>query len=277
MHRVYTVAPILRSNAGKIWMNSSSFKSNGQQLQWTEKWVSAFICIVLFIQAGNADRRYCNAFQLYQYSGTIFRTTISFDANLEQGDAKKNAKCVGNKQLGQGNKWRCRSAAHVLPIGCVYFQRVPHDAVHTAYAICQTILFRPSISTVTNSNALEILSTKQIALTLCFEQAWNESERVLPLFPHRSSRSQCTRYDRCWVCRCTQHELGHFIDDALGRPSRWGDRFLSGLAAAAQDITRYILWANDAEWYAYDAFSTGAAFDRNITDIISFRLSQPIP
>ena len=66
-----------------------------------------------------------------------------------------------------------------------------------------------------------------------------------------------------------QHELGHFIDDALGRPST-GDRFRQAFSAAA---ARY----NTDTFYGQmmlndmldDAFSTGAAFDRNITDIIS--------
>lgn len=73
-------------------------------------------------EAGNADRGIATLSSCISILEQYLGTTISFNADLEQGDAKKNAKCVGNKQLGQGNKWRCRSATHVLPIGCVYLK-----------------------------------------------------------------------------------------------------------------------------------------------------------
>ena len=66
-----------------------------------------------------------------------------------------------------------------------------------------------------------------------------------------------------------QHELGHFIDDVLGRPST-GDRFRQAFSDAAArystDTPHGRMMLNDM---LDDAFSTGAAFDRNITDIIS--------
>lgn len=74
-----------------------------------------------------------------------------------------------------------------------------------------------------------------------------------------------------------QHELGHFIDDILGRPST-GSTFTQAFADAA---SRYN--ANTLEGRRLlndmldDAFSTGAAFDRNVTDIISaLTLNNPI-
>ena len=74
-----------------------------------------------------------------------------------------------------------------------------------------------------------------------------------------------------------QHELGHFIDDVLGRPSTEA-AFTQAFANAA---SRYN--ANTLEGRRLlndmldDAFSTGAAFDRNVTDIISaLTLNNPI-
>lgn len=74
-----------------------------------------------------------------------------------------------------------------------------------------------------------------------------------------------------------QHELGHFIDDILGRPST-RTTFSQAFANAA---SRYN--ANTLEGRRLlndmldDAFSTGAAFDRNVTDIISaLTLNNPI-
>ena len=66
-----------------------------------------------------------------------------------------------------------------------------------------------------------------------------------------------------------QHELGHFIDDILGRPST-GNVFRQAFSDVASrynvDTLEGRRLLNDM---LDDAFSTGAAFDRNITDIIS--------
>lgn len=66
-----------------------------------------------------------------------------------------------------------------------------------------------------------------------------------------------------------QHELGHFIDDILGRPST-GTVFRQAFSDVASrynaDTLEGIRLLNDM---LDDAFSTSAAFDRNVTDIIS--------
>lgn len=66
-----------------------------------------------------------------------------------------------------------------------------------------------------------------------------------------------------------QHELGHFIDDVIGRPST-GAAFTQAFANTASRYSTNTLEGkrllNDM---LDDAFSTGAAFDRNVTDIIS--------
>lgn len=74
-----------------------------------------------------------------------------------------------------------------------------------------------------------------------------------------------------------QHELGHFIDDVLERPST-GAAFTQAFANTASHYSANTLEGrrllNDM---LDDAFSTGAAFDRNVTDIISaLTLNNPI-
>lgn len=74
-----------------------------------------------------------------------------------------------------------------------------------------------------------------------------------------------------------QHELGHFIDDILGRPST-GTVFRQAFSNAASrynaDTPEGRNLLNDM---LDDAFSTGAAFDRNVTDIISaLTMNHPI-
>lgn len=66
-----------------------------------------------------------------------------------------------------------------------------------------------------------------------------------------------------------EHELGHFIDDALGRPSTdtiFSQAFENVVARYNPDTLDGKRLLNDM---LDDAMSTGAAFDRNITDIIS--------
>lgn len=74
-----------------------------------------------------------------------------------------------------------------------------------------------------------------------------------------------------------QHELGHFIDDVLGWPSM-GKVFSQAFSDA---VSRYNADTLDGRRLLNDmlddAFSTGAAYDRNITDIISaLTINNPI-
>lgn len=74
-----------------------------------------------------------------------------------------------------------------------------------------------------------------------------------------------------------QHELGHFIDDILGRPSTdmvFRQAFSDVASRYNADTPNGQMLLNDM---LDDAFSTGAAFDRNVTDIISaLTLNHPI-
>jgi len=66
-----------------------------------------------------------------------------------------------------------------------------------------------------------------------------------------------------------QHELGHFIDDILGRPSTeatFSQAFSDTASRYNADTLEGRRLLNDM---LDDAFSTGAAYDRNVTDIIS--------
>lgn len=74
-----------------------------------------------------------------------------------------------------------------------------------------------------------------------------------------------------------QHELGHFIDDILGRPSTeatFSQAFSDTASRYNADTIEGRRLLNDM---LDDAFSTGAAFDRNVTDIISaLTMNNPI-
>lgn len=74
-----------------------------------------------------------------------------------------------------------------------------------------------------------------------------------------------------------QHELGHFIDDILGRPSTgavFSQAFSNVVSRYNADTPGGRRLLNDM---LDDAFSTGAAYDRNVTDIISaLTMNHPI-
>lgn len=74
-----------------------------------------------------------------------------------------------------------------------------------------------------------------------------------------------------------QHELGHFVDDILGRPSTapaFSQAFANAASRYNADTPEGKHLSNDM---LDDAFSTGAAYDRNITDIISaLTMNHPI-
>ncbi len=74
-----------------------------------------------------------------------------------------------------------------------------------------------------------------------------------------------------------QHELGHFIDDILGRPSTeatFSQAFSDTASRYNADTLEGRRLLNDM---LDDAFSTGAAYDRNVTDIISaLTMNNPI-
>lgn len=74
-----------------------------------------------------------------------------------------------------------------------------------------------------------------------------------------------------------QHELGHFIDDILGRPSTkatFSQAFSYTASRYNADTIEGRILLNDM---LDDAFSTGAAYDRNVTDIISaLTMNNPI-
>lgn len=154
-----------------------------------------------------------------------------------------------------------------------FISKVPDDrvsAVHTAYAKAPDYI----VSAINqHCDKLQCIRDTEYE-TDCFGHyvlnkygmRVKESCHYSPIDHHIAMHNDMTDAEYADVL---QHELGHFIDDALGRPST-GDRFRQAFSAAA---ARY----NTDTFYGQmmlndmldDAFSTGAAFDRNITDIIS--------
>lgn len=154
-----------------------------------------------------------------------------------------------------------------------FISKVPHDrvsAVHTAYAKAPDYI----VSAINqHCDKLQCIRDTEYE-TDCFGHyvlnkygmRVKESCHYSPIDHHIAMHDDMTDAEYADVL---QHELGHFIDYALGRPST-GDRFRQAFSSAA---ARY----NTDTFYGQmmlndmldDAFSTGAAFDRNITDIIS--------
>ena len=154
-----------------------------------------------------------------------------------------------------------------------FIAKLPHSrsaAVHTAYAKAPDYI----VSAI-NQHCDKLRCVKDTEYeTDCYGHyvlnrygmRVKESCHYSPMEHHIAMHNDMTDAEYADVL---QHELGHFIDDVLGRPST-GDRFRQAFSDAAArygtDTPHGRMMLNDM---LDDAFSTGAAFDRNITDIIS--------
>lgn len=224
-------------------------------------------------EAGNADRGIASLASCISILEQYLGTTISFDAGLEQDEAKKktlNASATNSLD-------RATNGAVEVPLmsdlSDSFIAKLPHSrsaAVHTAYAKAPDYI----VSAI-NQHCDKLRCVKDTEYeTDCYGHyvlnrygmRVKESCHYSPMEHHIAMHNDMTDAEYADVL---QHELGHFIDDVLGRPST-GDRFRQAFSDAAArygtDTPHGRMMLNDM---LDDAFSTGAAFDRNITDIIS--------
>lgn len=224
-------------------------------------------------EAGNADRGIASLASCISILEQYLGTTISFDAGLEQDEAKKktlNASATNSLD-------RATNGAVEVPLmsdlSDSFIAKLPHSrsaAVHTAYAKAPDYI----VSAI-NQHCDKLRCIKDTEYeTDCYGHyvlnrygmRVKEPCHYSPMEHHIAMHNDMTDAEYADVL---QHELGHFIDDVLGRPST-GDRFRQAFSDAAArystDTPHGRMMLNDM---LDDAFSTGAAFDRNITDIIS--------
>lgn len=223
-------------------------------------------------EAGNADRGIASLASCISILEQYLGTTISFDAGLEQDEAKKTLNASATNSLD-----RATNGAVEVPLmsdlSDSFIAKLPHSrsaAVHTAYAKAPDYI----VSAI-NQHCDKLRCIKDTEYeTDCYGHyvlnrygmRVKESCHYSPMEHHIAMHNDMTDAEYADVL---QHELGHFIDDVLGRPST-GDRFRQAFSDAAArystDTPHGRMMLNDM---LDDAFSTGAAFDRNITDIIS--------
>ena len=224
-------------------------------------------------EAGNADRGIASLASCISILEQYLGTTISFDAGLEQDEAKKktlNASATNSLD-------RATNGAVEVPLmsdlSDSFIAKLPHSrsaAVHTAYAKAPDYI----VSAI-NQHCDKLRCIKDTEYeTDCYGHyvlnrygmRVKEPCHYSPMEHHIAMHNDMTDAEYADVL---QHELGHFIDDVLGRPST-GDRFRQAFSDAAArystDTPHGRMMLNDM---LDDAFSNGAAFDRNITDIIS--------
>lgn len=224
-------------------------------------------------EACNADRGIASLASCISILEQYLGTTISFDAGLEQDEAKKktlNASATNSLD-------RATNGAVEVPLmsdlSDSFIAKLPHSrsaAVHTAYAKAPDYI----VSAI-NQHCDKLRCIKDTEYeTDCYGHyvlnrygmRVKEPCHYSPMEHHIAMHNDMTDAEYADVL---QHELGHFIDDVLGRPST-GDRFRQAFSDAAArystDTPHGRMMLNDM---LDDAFSTGAAFDRNITDIIS--------
>lgn len=223
-------------------------------------------------EAGNADRGIASLASCISILEQYLGTTISFDAGLEQDEAKKTLNASATNSLD-----RATNGAVEVPLmsdlSDSFIAKLPHSrsaAVHTAYAKAPDYI----VSAI-NQHCDKLRCIKDTEYeTDCYGHyvlnrygmRVKEPCHYSPMEHHIAMHNDMTDAEYADVL---QHELGHFIDDVLGRPST-GDRFRQAFSDAAArystDTPHGRMMLNDM---LDDAFSTGAAFDRNITDIIS--------
>lgn len=223
-------------------------------------------------EAGNADRGIASLASCISILEQYLGTTISFDAGLEQDEAKKTLNASATNSLD-----RATNGAVEVPLmsdlSDSFIAKLPHSrsaAVHTAYAKAPDYI----VSAI-NQHCDKLRCIKDTEYeTDCYGHyvlnrygmRVKESCHYSPMEHHIAMHNDMTDAEYADVL---QHELGHFIDDVLGRPST-GDRFRQAFSDTAArystDTPHGRMMLNDM---LDDAFSTGAAFDRNITDIIS--------
>ena len=231
-------------------------------------------------EAGNADRGIASLASCISILEQYLGTTISFDAGLEQDEAKKTLNASATNSLD-----RATNGAVEVPLmsdlSDSFIAKLPHSrsaAVHTAYAKAPDYI----VSAI-NQHCDKLRCIKDTEYeTDCYGHyvlnrygmRVKEPCHYSPMEHHIAMHNDMTDAEYADVL---QHELGHFIDDVLGRPST-GDRFRQAFSDAAArystDTPHGRMMLNDM---LDDAFSTGAAFDRNITDIISaFTHNNPV-
>ncbi|MCD8052709.1 MAG: hypothetical protein LUF00_01385 [Lachnospiraceae bacterium] len=224
-------------------------------------------------EAGNAYRGIASLASCISILEQYLGTTISFDAGLEQDEAKeKTLNASATNSLD-----RATNGAVEVPLmsdlSDSFIAKLPHSrsaAVHTAYAKAPDYI----VSAI-NQHCDKLRCIKDTEYeTDCYGHyvlnrygmRVKESCHYSPMEHHIAMHNDMTDAEYADVL---QHELGHFIDDVLGRPST-GDRFRQAFSDAAAryntDTPHGRMMLNNM---LDDAFSTGAAFDRNITDIIS--------
>lgn len=231
-------------------------------------------------EAGNVDRGVASLSSCISILEQYLGTTISIDVGIEQEEAKKTLNASATNSLE-----RAQNGALEVPLmsglSDAFISKIPENrrsAVHTAYAHAPDYIVY-----VINQHSDQLSYLRD---TMDEKDAFGHF--VLDIYGRRVKEPCHYSPDKKYIAMNSdmtdaeytdviQHELGHFIDDILGRPSTdtvFRQAFSDVVSRYNADTPNGQMLLNDM---LDDAFSTGAAFDRNVTDIISaLTLNHPI-
>lgn len=272
LHRVYTDSAYSSEQRRKDMEELEQLRQmvnsyNEQRNEFQHLFESFFLT-----EAGSADRGIATLSSCINILEQYLGTTISFDEGIEQDGAKFTLHSSATNSLDRAT-YGAVEVPLMSDLSDAFIAKLPHNrsaAVHTAYAKAPDYI----VSAINqHCEKLQCIRDTEYEKD-CFghyvlnEYGQREKEpcHYSPIEHHIAMHSHITDAEYADVL---QHELGHFIDDVLGRPST-SDRFRQAFSDAAtrysMDTPHGRMMLNDM---LDDAFSTGAAFDRNITDIIS--------
>lgn len=213
---------------------------------------------------------------LEQYLGT----DISMDVGYDKKETKKmlNASATNSLERAEDGAVEVPLMSDLSDAFISKFPQKRRSAVHTAYAKAPDYIVE---SINQHSGQLNYIRNTQYEQDSFGNFILNEyGMRIKESCHYSQDRRYIAMHDEMTDAEYAdviQHELGHFIDDILGRPSTEA----SFLQAFSNTASRYSADTLDGRRLLNDmlddAFSTGAAYDRNITDIISaLTMNNPI-
>lgn len=213
---------------------------------------------------------------LEQYLGT----DISLDVGYDQEESKKTLNASATNSLERAENGTLE-VPMMSDLSNAFISKLPQrrrSAVHTAYAKAPGYIVYAINQHCNQLNYVRNTKDEQDPngnfIIDIYGQRKKESCHYSEQKKYIAMHEEMTDAEYTDVI---QHELGHFIDDILGRPSTapaFSQAFANAASRYNADTPEGKRLLNDM---LDDAFSTGAAYDRNITDIVSaLTMNHPI-
>ena len=272
MHRFYTdqgYTSAQRSNDReeieqlKIVVNNY----NRQKTDFQQLFLSFFTS-----EAGDVDRGVASLSGCIALLEQYLSINISFGTINEQEEVKKNLNASSTNSLERA-KNETVDVPLMSDLTDALMSKIPqkrHKAIHTSYA--------KAPSYITNALNMNCDKLSYIRETKYVQDQYGNF--ILNKYGNRKKEpchySETKKYiamhdemtDAEYV-DVFHHEIGHFIDDILNRPST-NSLFIDAFDTVAKHFDPNTLEGKkELNDMLDDAFSTGAAYDRNISDIIS--------